>query len=247
MTTDDSRPLLDRRRFLTLGLGALLAACAGTGDGADAAADGSSTTPSSGPTPSPSSTSSTNPNPSPSPSPSTSASAQADAPSSEPSDEVEIATPDYPTKIVPATIAIPAIDVDASVIELQLTSTEAEVPEDFDDAGWWVQTRKPGEIGPAVIGGHVDSTTGPAVFFRLQDLEVGNEITVTDDAGDSRTFVVDTEPYRVKKDERPPEVFGFGEDRPELRLITCGGDFDPNAGSYVDNVVVFASVPDFEF
>lgn len=246
MTTDSPRPPLDRRRFLTLGLGALLAACAGTAEDAGGAAAGSSSSaPSASPSPSPS------PSPSASPSateaPTASALEPSEAPSAEPSDEVEIATPDYPTGIVPTSILIPAIDVDAPVIELQLTSAEVEVPEDFDDAGWWVQTRKPGEIGPAVIGGHVDSTSGPAVFFRLQDLSVGDEITVTDEAGDSRTFVVNTDPFRVKKDERPPEVFGFGDGRPELRLITCGGDFDPNERSYVDNVVVFADIPDFEF
>jgi sortase (surface protein transpeptidase) len=231
----DQRPLLDRRRFIVAGLGAVLAACAGQTDGdpvaaGDAASDATS--------PSPSDT--------PSPEASTPAS-----PAPSPSESFDITTTPgsgegLPTGIVPTRTRIPSIGVDAPCIELNLGAEEVEVPEDFDDTGWWIQTRKPGEIGPAVIGGHVDSRSGPAVFFRLDELRPGDEVVVEDDQGETRTFVVSEDPIQVDKHDRPPEVFGFTNARPELRLITCGGDFNPNIGHYVDNIVVFCHDPSFE-
>ena len=146
---------------------------------------------------------------------------------------------------MPTRVRIPAIDVDVSCVEVNLRADEVEVP-DFGLAGWWVQTRKPGEIGPAVIGGHVDSKSGPDVFFRLKDLRPGDEVTVADESGEERTFVVNEDPIQVDKQERPPEVFGFGQARPELRLITCGGEFNPAIGHYTDNIVVFCHDPAFE-
>lgn len=231
----DDHSLLTRRRFVAAGLGALLAACAGE-TGADTAASGDATEPS--------------PAPSPSSSPSPEASASSASPTPSPSETYDITTTPgggegLPTGIVPTRIEIPAIGVDDEVVEVNLTADEVEVP-DFGFAGWWVQTREPGEIGPAVIGAHVDTKSGPDVFFRLKDLRPGDEITVSDDNGESRTFVVNQDPLQVDKNDRPPEVFGFTEGRPELRLITCGGDFNPNIGHYVDNIVVFSHDPTFE-
>lgn len=150
---------------------------------------------------------------------------------------------DFPTGVDPVRIEIPAIGVDADVVDLRLTADQVEVPDDFGDVGWWTSTRRPGEIGPAVMGGHVDSASGPAVFFRLTALEPGDEIIVHGADGDTRTFVVDRA-LQADKYERPPEVFGFGQSRPELRLITCGGAFDPSVGHYEDNYVVFAHQAD---
>lgn len=244
MTTQRQPRPLDRRRFLVAGLGAVLAACTGTSSREVARVDAE------GPATPPRPTRPTPTRPDRSPAPAAGAPSDGDQPGAPgarrpagPEPRPEVVTPAYPTGIVPASIAIPAIGVDARVIDLQLTADEVEVPTDFDEAGWWVQTRKPGEIGPAVIGGHVDSTSGPAVFFRLASLRVGDEVVVADATGGTRRFVVDTAPVQVRKDARPPEVFGFGEGRPELRLITCGGDFDPTTGHYVDNVVVFCHAP----
>lgn len=220
----DRPPHLDRRRFLVAGLGAVLAACAGQTGGSTSAS-----TPTPGRTEAPSST------PSPTASP---------TPSASPTEAAAAAAPELPTGIVPTRVRIPSIGVDAPCIELQLKADEVEVPEDFDDTGWWVQTRRPGEIGPAVIGGHVDSRSGPAVFFRIGELRPGDEIVVEDEAGETRTFTVDREPLQVDKYERPQEVFGFTDPVPQLRLITCGGDFNPAIGHYTDNIVVFSSLAD---
>jgi sortase (surface protein transpeptidase) len=150
---------------------------------------------------------------------------------------------EFPTGIAPGRVNIPAIGVDAAVTDLSLAEPEPEVPEDFDDVGWYVQTRKPGEIGPAVLAGHVDSRSGPAVFVDLDELQAGDEIIVSDGADEQRRFVVD-ELAQYPKDALPDEVFGFGEPTPQLRLITCGGNFDRASGHYRDNVVVYASLAD---
>lgn len=148
-----------------------------------------------------------------------------------------------PTGVVPRRIEIPAIDVDATVIDLDIRGSAPEVPSDFDEAGWYTQTRRPGEIGPAVVAGHIDSRSGPAVFERLDELRAGDRITVHAGGGDARTFeVVDHGQY--PKEALPDEVFGFGSPEPELRLITCGGTFDRSIGHYRDNYVVYARLID---
>lgn len=145
-----------------------------------------------------------------------------------------------PTGIRPTRIEIPTIGVDTSIIDLDIRGALPEVPSDFDEVGWYEQTRKPGEIGPSVLAGHIDSTSGPAVFFRLDELVDGDQIVIHDVDGETRTFeVVDSGQY--PKEALPDEVFGFGEPVSELRLITCGGTFDRNAGHYKDNVVVYTT------
>jgi len=161
----------------------------------------------------------------------------ATAPNPTPSPDSTIA--DLPTGIEPTRIVIAAIGVDAPIIRLDIRG-EPEVPEDFADVGWYHQTRLPGEIGPAVVAGHIDSQSGPAVFYRLNELTNGDEITVSDSTSESRTFAV-TSSGQYSKDALPAEVFGFGGPNPELRLITCGGTFDAESGHYRDNFVVYAS------
>ena len=142
----------------------------------------------------------------------------------------------------PERVAIPAIGVDAPVVDLGLEPDGAlEVPTDWDGTGWYTGGPAPGARGPAVIAGHVDSTSGPAVFFDLRDLGPGDEIVVTGDDGSQQTFVVDrTE--RHPKDAFPTRaVYGLTPD-PQLRLITCDGAFDDGTGHYVDNLVVFATL-----
>jgi hypothetical protein len=145
----------------------------------------------------------------------------------------------FPTGIVPTRIEIPAIGVDATIIHMDITANNVEVPSDFSQVAWWRQTRLPGEIGPSVMGGHVDSRSGPAVFFRLKDLTSGDQIIIHGEDGGVRTFVVE-HGLQANKYDRPPEVFGYGQTRSELRLITCSGRFDPSIGHYEDNYVIFA-------
>jgi hypothetical protein len=140
----------------------------------------------------------------------------------------------------PARIRIPSIGVDARVVRLGLDAAGAlEVPSASGDAGWYVHGPRPGQPGPAVMAGHVDSTSGPAVFYRLGTLRPRATIRVSRADGTTATF-------RVHRVERWPKagfptrlVYGPTR-RPTLRLITCGGAFDRGTGHYVDNTIVFA-------
>lgn len=145
-----------------------------------------------------------------------------------------------PSGVDPERIVIDALDVDADVIDLGIeTDGRMEVPTDFDQAGWFTPGPRPGRVGPAVIAGHVDSRSGPAVFYRLTELEPGDEIEVHGEDGEVVTFAV-SELEQHPKDEFPTERVYAGTPGAELRLITCGGVFDTDERSYRDNVIAYA-------
>lgn len=147
-----------------------------------------------------------------------------------------------PEGVEPDRIRIPAIDVDADVDDMGLTDEGSiEVPTEFADTGWWTYSPRPGRVGASAILGHVDSRSGPAVFFRLTELQPGDEIHVDGDDGTTVTFVVRAIEQHPKARFPSEKVFGATPE-PTLRLITCGGAFDSNAGSHLDNVVVFADL-----
>jgi sortase (surface protein transpeptidase) len=139
----------------------------------------------------------------------------------------------------PERINAPTVGIDAAIVDLgRLANGTMQVPAQFGVAGWYDQGPPPGEPGPAVIVGHVDNTTGPAVFWHLSKLRPGDPVTVTTARG-LETFRV-TAVESVPKDAFPTEsVFGPVAD-PELRLITCSGQFDRSTGHYLDNTIVFA-------
>lgn len=140
----------------------------------------------------------------------------------------------------PARVAIPAIGVDATMVPLGLNPDRTlEVPASFGVAGWYKLGVKPGESGPAVIVGHVDSTSGPAVFYRLGRLTPGARVRVSWRTGFSVRFRVYAVREYAKSAFPTALVYGLTR-RPELRLVTCGGPFDAQTGHYLDNVVVFA-------
>ena len=140
----------------------------------------------------------------------------------------------------PVRIEIPSIGVRAPIIRLGLNPDRTlEVPTDFGDAGWWSGGPRPGEPGPAVIVGHVDSYTGPAVFFRLRELRLHDTIVVVRRDGTRARFsVIGSEQY--PKDHFPTARVYGATAGPTLRLITCGGEFDRSSGHYLDNTVVYA-------
>jgi LPXTG-site transpeptidase (sortase) family protein len=140
----------------------------------------------------------------------------------------------------PRRLEIPAIGVSAPVIELGLNRDRTlEVPEDFGDTGWWEGGPEPGERGAAVIVGHVDSETGPAVFYRLDELRPGDELRVQRTDGSRARFVV-RRLERHAKAEFPTRAVYARTRQPTLRLVTCSGEFDSTTGHYVDNTIVFA-------
>jgi len=144
---------------------------------------------------------------------------------------------------VPVEVAVPRIGVDTPLVQLGIAPDGSlEVPGrgEFDRAGWLTTSAVPGEPGASVIAGHVDSTSGPAVFYRLHELVPGDEVRVQRADGRTEVFTVD-EVRRVSKDAFPTaEVYG-PQPGPVLRLVTCGGEFDRATGHYTDNVIAFAS------
>lgn len=158
-------------------------------------------------------------------------------------------SPTAPTTLpdsAPRTLSVPAIGVDSPLVELgRNPDGTVQVPSlDDPDArpGWYRDSPAPGALGPAIILGHVDSRRyGPGVFYQLTDLRPGDAVDVGRDDGTVARFVVDEVRQVAKRDFPTLEVYG-NLDHAGLRLITCGGEFDPDAGSYESNIIVFASL-----
>lgn len=140
----------------------------------------------------------------------------------------------------PVSLSIPVIDVSTRLIRLGLSASGAlQVPSSTAVAGWYTGSPRPGAVGPAVIVGHIDSRLGPGVFFRLAGLRRGARVYVRRTDATLAVFRV-TSVQTYPKDGFPTQaVYGATPDA-ELRLITCGGAFDPGTGSYLSNVVVYA-------
>jgi sortase (surface protein transpeptidase) len=141
----------------------------------------------------------------------------------------------------PVSLTIPLIGVQTQLITLGLTSAGAlQVPSTTSVAGWYTGSPRPGAIGSAIIVGHIDSVSGPGVFFRLSELTKGDKVYVKRADGTLVEFRV-TSVQKYLKDHFPTEdVYGPVPD-PELRLITCGGAFDAATGHYLSNIVVYAA------
>jgi sortase (surface protein transpeptidase) len=140
----------------------------------------------------------------------------------------------------PVRIDIPSIGVSSALVRLGLNPDGTmQVPDNFGVAGWFTGGPAPGETGPAVIAGHVDSRRGPAVFYRLSSLRTGDPIRILRADGSTVRFVADEVVRHPKRAFPTQVVFGPAPD-PVLRLITCGGRFDRSRRSYDDNVIVTA-------
>ena len=140
----------------------------------------------------------------------------------------------------PVRLEIPAIGVSTPLLRLGLEPDGAmQVPTDFARAGWFAEGPAPGQEGPSVIAGHVDSKTGPAVFYRLRDLRPGDPVLVERADGSRLRFLVERSRSYPKTTFPTQDVFG-PVPAAALRLITCGGEFDRARGSYRENLVVFA-------
>jgi Sortase domain len=140
----------------------------------------------------------------------------------------------------PTWLSIPSIGVRTKLISLgENKNGTLQVPATTTVAGWFTGGPRPGTVGSAIIAGHVDSKTGPGIFFWLRSLHRGDRIYVGRADGTMAVFTV-TGVRKYAKDAFPTSaVYGPVPD-PELRLITCGGVFDRARGSYLSNVVVFA-------
>jgi LPXTG-site transpeptidase (sortase) family protein len=168
-----------------------------------------------------------------------------------PTTDASRAIPDKPTpstsggannaaSIRPQRLRIPSIGVDTSLETLGVSRLgRLRPPVDPQRAGWFPGSAVPGELGPAVVAGHRDSKVGPAVFWHLTDLRLGDTVIVTRSDGVTVRFEV-AQIRRVPRSSFPTEqVYGATPDS-MLRLITCGGLYDHVHGRYLDNVLVVA-------
>lgn len=139
----------------------------------------------------------------------------------------------------PTRITIPSLDIDQDLTELAVIGRTLQVPDDYADIGWWGGGPVPGRQGSAVLVGHVDSPTGPAVFYQLSGVARGSRVEVRLDDGARAVFAItDVEVY--DRDSFPSSEVYQAQGRPGLHLVTCGGTFDTGTQQYSSNVVVSA-------
>jgi sortase (surface protein transpeptidase) len=148
----------------------------------------------------------------------------------------------YRATPIPVRIEIPAIGVTSSLDRLgRAPDKTVQVPSRWEVAGWYAPGTRPGDPGSAVILGHVDSKSGPAVFYRLRELRRGDLVEVARADGSTVRFAVQrTEQYDKRR--FPTDQVYYPTLTPALRLVTCGGEFDATAGHYRSNIIVFATL-----
>lgn len=145
-------------------------------------------------------------------------------------------------EVRPVRLQIPSLGLDKPLLGLGLDRDGGlQVPTmaQAGEPGWYRYSPAPGDVGPSVIAGHVDSTTGPAVFYRLRYLDEGDTIRVRRNDGKVAVFTVKRVQLVTKKHFPSKEVYGPIR-YAGLRLITCGGGYDKAKGGYQSNLVVFA-------
>jgi len=147
--------------------------------------------------------------------------------------------------LTPTRLRIPSLNVEANFgPTLGLTANqEVEVPVDYTEVGWYQHSPIPGNLGPAVVLGHVDSRTGPAVFYALGQLESGEEVVIQRSDGSEVVFEV-TRSEVYDQDSFPTELVYGDIDHVGLRLVTCSGWYDREEGRYSHNRVVYAQQKD---
>jgi sortase A len=145
---------------------------------------------------------------------------------------------------LPQRLVIPKLKVDAFVESVGLTpKRDMDVPTKWQDVGWYKFGPRPGEVGNSVIAGHFDSETGPAVFWKLKQLQEGDEYSVMDADGKEHHFrVTDVQVYNA--DTAPIDLIFGPSDKPMLNLITCGGVWNTTTRRYEERLAVFGELID---
>ena len=135
---------------------------------------------------------------------------------------------------------IPSIGVRSKrFVDLQVAKDGTlEVPGEADEVGIYTGGPTPGQLGPAVLGAHVDSTEGPGIFYNLGSVKPGAKVHITRQDGIVTTFVVDRVAVYPKDNFPTEQIYHSDFTKSEIRLVTCGGTFD-RVKHYLDNVVVF--------
>ena len=145
----------------------------------------------------------------------------------------------------PVSVDIPAIGVTSKLLHLGDAPDGTMAVPDLDtsagEAAWYKYSATPGQIGPSVIEGHVDSYHGPAVFFRLGALRPGDTVDVRLADGTTAIFRVTGVRQYLKSNYPAKDIYGK-TNYAALRLITCGGAFDYATGHYLSSIIVYASL-----
>lgn len=143
--------------------------------------------------------------------------------------------------LVPATLKIQKLQIDAEVEEVGLTRERAmDVPREEMNVAWFEPGFEPGQKGNAVIAGHFDKKNGdPSVFYNLKELEKGDEIEVEDKDGNKLVFEVTGSTIYANAEFPVQEIFGASNES-RLNLITCEGTFDKESAMYSERLVVFS-------
>lgn len=143
----------------------------------------------------------------------------------------------------PTQLRIPSVGIEADFEEsLGLQDNgEIEVPERYDTVGWYQYGPTPGELGPAVVLGHVDSYEGPEIFYDLREVAVGDEVVIERADGSTAIFEVTRIEEHAQSGFPTEKVYG-DIDHAGLRLITCSGTYDHGTERYSHNLIVFAEL-----
>ncbi|QRP45975.1 class F sortase [Amycolatopsis sp. FDAARGOS 1241] len=148
------------------------------------------------------------------------------------------------TGLRPTSVEIPKIGAKSSLITVlpnkdgQISVPSVKTPM---QAAWYRLSPVPGDVGPAIVLGHVDGNHQPGIFYKLKDVSPGDEVDIERSDGKKLKFVVDHKD-EVPKDTFPTQAVFGNTDKPQLRLITCGGVFDHAEHSYKDNIIVYANL-----
>ncbi|MDT8915436.1 class F sortase [Amycolatopsis sp. PS_44_ISF1] len=148
------------------------------------------------------------------------------------------------SRSVPVSIDVPSIDAHSSLVSLGLNPDKTVQVPPVDQplqAGWYSYGPTPGQVGPAVVLGHIDGNHQKGIFWRLHEVKKGDRITVGRQDGTKAGFTV-SKVDQIAKQSFPTEAVYGNTTMPEIRLITCGGAFDASAHSYLDNIIVYGSL-----
>lgn len=142
----------------------------------------------------------------------------------------------------PARLRIDSLGVDADIEFVGVTDEgDMDVPSEWDNVAWYEPGTVPGDRGNAVVAGHYDSDTGPAVFFDLKQLATGDLVHIVTESGEELVFeVIEIESVHVN-DADTRKIFGRTDER-NLNLITCEGVWDPAAGMYDQRLIVYTTL-----
>nr|WP_166640757.1 class F sortase [Amycolatopsis sp. SID8362] len=144
----------------------------------------------------------------------------------------------------PVSIDVPSIDAHSTLVPLGLNQDKTVQVPPVDQplqAGWYRLGAMPGQVGPAVVLGHIDGNHKKGIFWRLHEMKQGDQVVIGRKDGSKATFTV-TKVDQVAKKEFPTEAVYGKTAGSEIRLITCGGAFDAAKHSYLDNIIVYGTL-----